>query len=199
VISSNAEGDCEAISVNDGTKNNYRVIKMNTRINPVVPGSKPELAEIEKKILEERGRISPLYQTLLNAPEIAQGWESLLTAIRNRNSLSPAIREMIILRVAILNRANYEFDAHEPHALKAGVSPEKIAAIREAIIPNIFTEQEALVLNLTDVMTKEIQVSDALFDKVKPFFNDTQRLELVATISAYNMVSRLLNALHVGH
>lgn len=172
---------------------------MSNRINPVVPGSKPELVEIEKRILEERGRISPLYQTLLNAPEIAQGWEALLTAIRNRNSLSPAIREMIILRVAILNRADYEFDAHEPHALKAGVSPEKIAAIRHSKLPDIFDEEESLILNLTDVMTKEIQVPDALFDKVKPLFNDTQRLELVATIAAYNMVSRLLNALHVGH
>lgn len=172
---------------------------MSNRISPVVPGSKPELAEIEKKIIEERGRISPLYQTLLNAPEIAQGWEVLLTAIRNRNSLSPAIREMIILRVAILNRADYEFDAHEPHALKAGVSPEKIAAIREVKLPPIFTEQEMLILNLTDVMTKDIQVPDELFDKVKPHFNDTQKLELVATIAAYNMVSRLLNALHVGH
>jgi AhpD family alkylhydroperoxidase len=172
---------------------------MSVRINPVVPGSNPKLAAIEKRILEERGRISPLYQTLLNAPEIAQGWEALLTAIRNRNSLSPAIREMIILRVAILNRADYEFDSHEPHALKAGISPEKITAIRQAEISDIFDEQESLVLRLTDVMTKEIQVSDALFDQVKPFFNDTQRLELVATISAYNMVSRLLNALHVGH
>ena len=172
---------------------------MSNRISPVVPGSRPELADIEKKIIEERGRISPLYQPLLNAPEIAQGWEALLTAIRNRNSLSPAIREMIILRVAILNRADYEFDAHEPHALKAGVSPEKIAAIREMVPPPIFTEQEALILNLTDVMTKDIQVPDDLFDKVKPHFDDTQRLELVATIAAYNMVSRLLNALHVGH
>ena len=172
---------------------------MSVRINQVVPGSNPKLAAIEKRILEERGRISPLYQTLLNAPEIAQGWEALLTAIRNRNSLSPAIREMIILRVAILNRADYEFDSHEPHALKAGISPEKITAIREAEISDIFDEQESLVLMLTDVMTKEIQVSDALFDQVKPLFNDTQRLELVATISAYNMVSRLLNALHVGH
>jgi AhpD family alkylhydroperoxidase len=172
---------------------------MSTRINPVVPGSKPELAAIEKKILEERGRISPLYQTLLNAPEIAQGWEALLTAIRNRNSLSPAIREMIILRVAILNRAAYEFDAHEPHALKAGVSPEKIAALRELHLPAIFSEQEALILNLTDVMTTEIQVPDHLFDQIKPLFNDQERLELVTTISAYNMVSRLLNALHVGH
>jgi 4-carboxymuconolactone decarboxylase len=48
-------------------------------------------------------------------------------------------------------------------------------------------------------MTKEIQVPDQLFDKIKPLFNDQERLELVATISAYNMVSRLLNALHVGH
>jgi AhpD family alkylhydroperoxidase len=172
---------------------------MSNRISPVVPGSKPELAEIEKKIIEERGRISPLYQTLLNAPEIAQGWEALLTAIRNRNSLSPAIREMIILRVAILNRADYEFDAHEPHALKAGVSPEKIAAIRQVKLAPIFSEQEMLILNLTDVMTKEIQVPDELFDQVRPHFDDTQRLELVATIAAYNMVSRLLNALHVGH
>ena len=172
---------------------------INTRINPVVPGSNPKLAEIEKRIVEERGRISPLYQTLLNAPEIAQGWEALLTAIRNRNSLSPAIREMIILRVAILNRADYEFDSHEPHAIKAGVSPEKITAIRQAKLPDIFDEQESLILSLTDVMTKEIQVSDELFDRIKPFFNDTQRLELVATIAAYNMVSRLLNALHVGH
>ena len=172
---------------------------MVNRIGQVAPGSRPELVEIEKKIVEERGRVSPLYQTLLNAPEIAQGWEALLTAIRNRNSLHPAIREMIILRVAILNRANYEFEAHVPHAIKAGVSLEKIAAIRETELPQIFTEQEMLIMRLTDVMTKEIQVPDQLFDRIKPMFNDRELLELVATISAYNMVSRLLAALHVGH
>lgn len=172
---------------------------MNTRITPIVPGSNPDLIALEEKILAERGRISPLYQILLNAPEIAQGWEALLTAIRNRNSLSPAIREMIILRVAILNRADYEFEAHEPHALKAGLSPEKIQAIKQAPISSIFNDQERLILNLTDVMTKEVQVPDSLFDQVKPHFSNQQILELVATISAYNMVSRLLNALNIGH
>ncbi len=172
---------------------------MNTRIAPVVPGSKPELAKLEEKILQERGRISPLYQILLNAPEIAQGWEALLTAIRNRNSLSPAIRELIILRVAILNRADYEFDAHVPHALKAGVSGEKIKAIKELEIGELFDPQEKLILKLTDVMTTEIQVPDSLFNHLKPLFDDQNILELVATISAYNMVSRLLNALHIGH
>ena len=172
---------------------------MSTRIDPIVPGTKPELAKLEEKILQERGRISPLYQILLNAPEIAQGWEALLTAIRNRNSLSPAIREMIILRVAVLNRAQYEFDAHVPHAVKAGMSEDQIALLKEDSIAGTFSEQERLILKLTDVMTKEIQVPDSLFDQVKPHFNDQEILELVTTISAYNMVSRLLNALHIGH
>ena len=55
---------------------------MNTRISPITPGSNAELAPLEAKILAERGRISPLYQILLNAPEIARGWEALLTAVR---------------------------------------------------------------------------------------------------------------------
>ena len=172
---------------------------MSKRIVPITPGTKAELAALEAKILQERGNISPLYQILLNAPEIAQGWEALLTAIRNRNSLSPAIREMIILRVAVLNRANYEFDAHAPHAIKAGMSQEKIESLKESTISDVFDEKECLILKLTDVMTQDIQVPDTVFDQVRPYFNDQEILELVATISAYNMVSRLLNALHIGH
>ncbi len=172
---------------------------MSNRITPITPGTKVELASLEGKILRERGSISPLYQVLLNAPEIAQGWEALLTAIRNRNSLSPEIREMIILRVAVLNRASYEFDAHTPHAIKAGMSQEKIESLRDSTIGGLFDEKECLILKLTDVMTNDIQVPDSLFDQVKPYFNDQEILELVATISAYNMVSRLLNALHIGH
>ena len=172
---------------------------MSKRIAPITPGTKAELAALEAKILQERGNISPLYQILLNAPEIAQGWEALLTAIRNRNSLSPAIREMIILRVAVLNRANYEFDAHAPHAIKAGMSQEKIESLKDSKISDVFDERECLILKLTDVMTQDIQVPDTVFDQVRPYFNDQEILELVATISAYNMVSRLLNALHIGH
>ena len=44
---------------------------MTKRIEEIVPGTNPELAEIEANILKERGRISNLYRTLLNSPEIA--------------------------------------------------------------------------------------------------------------------------------
>jgi len=172
---------------------------MHKRIQEVTPGTQSELAEIEATILKERGRISPLYRVLLNSPEIAQGWESLLTAVRNRSSLPPSLRELIIMRVAVLNRAQYEFDAHRPHAITAGLSEEQIDLILQDKITAGFSAVEILVMELTDVMTRDIQVPDALYDSVKSHFNDREILEVVTTISAYNMVSRLLNALHVGH
>ena len=172
---------------------------MHKRIQEVTPGTQAELAEIEASILKERGRISPLYRVLLNSPEIAKGWESLLTAVRNRSSLPPSLRELSIMRVAVLNRAQYEFDAHRPHAITAGLSEAQIDLILQDKITAGFSAVEILVMELTDVMTRDIQVPDALYDSVKSHFNDREILEVVTTISAYNMVSRLLNALHVGH
>ena len=172
------------------------------RLQAVQPGTRHVLASLEARIMQERGRISPLYQVLLNAPEIAKGWESLLSAIRNRNSLDPALREMIILRVAVLNRADYEFDAHVPHAIEAGINEQKIQALKQLDLPYAlpeFSEKERDVLKLTDVMTREIQVSDKVYAPLKTQFNNQQILELVTTVSAYNMVSRLLNALQIGH
>jgi alkylhydroperoxidase family enzyme len=55
------------------------------------------------------------------------------------------------------------------------------------------------VLRLTEEMTLQIQVPDEVFEPIRANYNDQEVLEVVTTIAAYNMVSRLLNALHVGH
>jgi AhpD family alkylhydroperoxidase len=169
------------------------------RIPLVEPGTRPELAAIEQTILAERGHVNALYQALLNSAPLAEGWEKLLTAIRNRGSLPPALREMVMLRVAVLNRAPFEFQAHRPIALKAGVTDEKIAALERMAIAEPFDEAERSILALTDAMTRDVQVSDAVFDAVACHFTPKELVELVATIAAYNMVSRFLEALRIGH
>ena len=103
---------------------------MAPRIAPVVPGTRPELASIEASIKAERGHINLLYQVLLNSAPLAHGWEKLLTAIRNHSSMPADLREMVMVRVAVLNRAPFEIDAHLPLALKAGVSVEKVEALQ---------------------------------------------------------------------
>jgi 4-carboxymuconolactone decarboxylase len=169
------------------------------RVPLVEPGTRSELAEVEARILAERGRISVLYQVLLNSGPIASGWERLLTAVRNETSIPADLRELMILRVAVLNGAAFEFDAHVPHAAKAGVSAAKIAAVRGSDLPSDFAPAERLLLELTDAMTRDIVVSDALYARLHGLFDAKAIVEIVTTIAAYNMVSRLLVALRVGH
>jgi len=169
------------------------------RIPLIEPGTRPELAAIERSIVVERGRISALYQALLNSAPLAEGWEKLLTVIRNRSTLPPDVRELVILRVAVLNRAPFEFEAHVPHARRAGVSDDKLAAIRLPDVGEPFTEFEQAVISFTDAMTRDVQVPDLLFEPLARHFDDRGVVELVATIAAYNMVSRFLEALRIGH
>ena len=169
------------------------------RVPLVQPGTRPELAEVEGRILAERGRVSRLYQVLLNSGPIASGWERMLTAVRNQTSVPGDLRELIILRVAVLNRAGFEFEAHAPIAEREGVSAAKIQAVKDATLSPVFDAREQRVLALTDAMTREIEVPDALMAELQQHYDARQLVELVATVAAYNMVSRLLVALNVAH
>ena len=174
---------------------------MTLRIDPIVSGTRPELAAQEAQILAERGRISPLYQILLNSPPIAHGWEQMLSAVRNRSSLSADLRELVILRVAILNRAPYEFEAHLPIAKAAGVSDAAIQAVQE-LMPqdvSVWNAKQQLAIQMTDAMTQQLEVPDDLYNEVRLHFDAQGQIDLVATIAAYNMVSRFLIALKIGH
>lgn len=169
------------------------------RVPLVAPGTRPALAETEARILAERGRISLLYQVLLNSPPIAAGWERMLTAVRKQTTLPADLRELVILRVAVLNRARFEFEAHVPHAQEAGVDAGRIAGLRDTPLPALYSAVEARVLALTDAMTRDVEVPDALMESLRADFDAQGIVELVATIAAYNMVSRFLVALGIEH
>jgi AhpD family alkylhydroperoxidase len=171
------------------------------RVPLVAPGSDPELAALEATIRAERGgEIVVLYQALLNSPPIAAGWEKMLTAVRNRTEVPADLRELVILRVAVLNRAAFEFDAHAPHARKAGTSDEKIEGVRRwPDTQALYNDDERVVLELADRMTRDIEVPDALITRLQRRFDARGVVEIVATVAAYNMVSRFLVALNITH
>ena len=171
----------------------------NIRVPLVQPGTRPELAAIENRILAERGRISLLYQVLLNSPAIVTGWEQMLTAVRNKTGLAADLREMIILRVAVLNKAEFEFEAHIPHALKAGVPQSKIEALKDQILNPDFSATEVLLMKITDHMTRDVAVPEELMSELTHQYGAGEVVEIIATVAAYNMVSRFLVALNIKH
>jgi len=77
------------------------------------PSSDPSLAAIYSRISARRypRPLLPLDLALLHNPNIADGWNSLLGAIRSTTTLDPAVVELAICRVAVINCAVFEWDA----------------------------------------------------------------------------------------
>src|SRR4029453_19643553 len=121
-----------------------------------------------------------------------------LTAIRQKCQLSGRTRELVIMRVAVLNGADYEFSQHVPFAHKEGISDAQIEALKTGRF-EAFDAVERSVLAYCDSMTCEIHVPQAVFDAIRPHFSEREIVELTATIAAYNLVSRFLEALKIDH
>jgi len=166
---------------------------------PYADDKNPEVAELAAQILRERGKMHNLYKMLLNSPPVARGWLNLLTAVRQQCKLAGKFRELAILRVAIVNGADIEYKSHIPFALKEGLTQQQIDALPQWQGSKVFDAAERAVLAYTDSMTKDIHVPDPVFEPLRPHFDARELLELTTTIGAYNLVSRVLEALKIDH
>jgi alkylhydroperoxidase family enzyme len=168
------------------------------RVSLIGEGERPELAGLVGTIKAERGgKLSNLYRALLNSPAVAEGWLKLFTAVRQKAKFPGGCRELAILRVALLNGADYEYRAHVPFALKDGVTQGQIDALPEWKASKSFDERERAVLAYTDSVTRDVRVPDPVFAEVRRHFDDRELVELTATVAGYNLVSRFLVAMQI--
>jgi alkylhydroperoxidase family enzyme len=154
--------------------------------------------ELLRSIQARRGgTLLNLDRQLLHSAPLARGWNSLMGAIRGQMQLDGALRELVILRVAVLNRAPYEFAQHAPVARAEGLSQPQVDAVRDWQGATLFDARARAVLAYTDAMTLQVQVPQTLFDALRAHLTDREIVELTATVASYNMVSRFLEALQI--
>jgi len=166
---------------------------------PFVDASTPGVdAELVRAVQARRGgTLLNLDRQLLHSAPLTRGWNAYLGAIRSGGVLDGGLRELVILLVAVRNRAPYEFLQHEPVALAEGVPQAKLDALARWEESPLFTPRERDVLAYAQAMTLQVQVPQAVFDAARSHFNDRELVELTATVAAYNMVSRFLEALQI--
>lgn len=155
-------------------------------------------ADLVRAVRERRGgELLNLDRMLLHSAPVARGWNGYMGAIRTGCALAGDLRELVILQVAVLNRAPYEFAQHVPVALADGLGQRKIDALVDWRTASVYSERERDVLAYAEAMTLNVQVDDATFKAVRRHFSDRELVELTATVASYNMVSRFLEALGV--
>lgn len=172
---------------------------------PYLPQDVAEPAELVSAIRARRGgALLESDRVLLHSPAFTQGWNEFARMVREELRLDAKLRELAICGVGTLNGAAYEVEKHLPVFLASGGTPRQAAALPDfeaaARDTALFDDGERAVMQLVIEMTRSVVVSDETFSSVARQLEDDQLVvELVGTIAFYNMVSRALVALRIGH
>ncbi len=164
--------------------------------NPPQPSSDEDAAIVARIQARRAPRpLQPLDLALLHAPPVADGWNAFLGAVRTRTTLPDDLREIAISRVAVVNRAWYEWAHHAPLAVAGGVSEQGMEVVRregplvlagegKVERPEGLSEKQWAVVCFTDEMTRDVQVRDETFAVVKGLFGEREVVEITATVCA---------------
>ena len=140
-----------------------------------------------------RAKLTGPFQIWLNAPELGHLAQALGAHCRYKTSLSPRQSETAILVTANLWKAQYEWVAHEPQALKAGVKPETVKAIQAGREPKSAQKDEKAIIDFVRELYKTKRVSDKTYRRVHGLFGDAGVVELVGICGYYALISMTLN------
>jgi 4-carboxymuconolactone decarboxylase len=116
----------------------------------------------------------------------------------SRVKLERRLLELMILVAARQSTAQYAWFIHEPHALKFGIAPDIVQAIRERRTPAFARDDERLVYDITIELNTTRTLSEGNFQRGMAMFGEAVMVELVSAIGFYSMVAMTLNAFAVS-
>jgi alkylhydroperoxidase family enzyme len=158
----------------------------------------PIVAEVFARVRERLPEVPALYRVLAHSPSVLRGWISFAWPLRNDSATPRSLRELMIMRVAQLTGAEYEWRAHLPIALRTGITQDQLDDIQTWPDSTRFSSEERIVLGLTDMLTLKLDVTDELFSELQRVFTPRQIVELTVTAAFYSCVSRVLRGLGLG-
>ena len=158
----------------------------------------PEQRGIYDRMIRERGHMRGPFAVWLRNAELCENTLKLQEMFASRVKLERRLLELMILVAARLSTAQYAWFIHEPYALKFGIAPEIIQAIRERRTPDFSREDERLVYDITMELNTTRTLSEASYQRGMAMFGEQVMVELVSAIGFYVMVAMTLNAFAVS-
>jgi alkylhydroperoxidase family enzyme len=110
--------------------------------------------------------------------------------------IDPVLRELGQTRAGWVKASQFVFSQHCKSLRGLGVPEDKIAAIPAWTVSDLFDDQERAVLAYADCLSGAGgRVPDAVFDKLKTFWNDEQIFEFTYITCLYDMHAVINRAL----
>lgn len=169
------------------------------RLNAPDPATySPRQKEIHDQIASgPRGGVRGPLAIWLHCPELAAKAQELGRYCRYDTTLDPKLSELAILVTARIFVAEYEWHAHKPHALQAGIDPEVVEAIRKDAIPTFQDPEEQVVYDIAIASHRTRSVDDALYARGVEVLGEQRLVDLVGLLGYYTLISLTLNVFRI--
>jgi 4-carboxymuconolactone decarboxylase len=130
---------------------------------------------------------------LLRSPELMVRAGALGEYLRYRSALPPRLSELVILLIARQWTQQYEWYAHEPPALKAGLTRATVTAIAEGRRPTGMTDEETIVYDLVDEVQRNRSVSDATYARAVAALGEHGVVDTMGLMGYYTLLAMVMN------
>jgi AhpD family alkylhydroperoxidase len=147
--------------------------------------------------LEAGGRVPNFLRAMNNLPNLAKPFATAFKTYLYGGTIAPEIKMAMGLRVAQLHGSPY-VAAHMQRLLGATPRGAQILDKIKAEKLDQLSAPEALAVQYAALLTKDVHgVTDAVFEKVRGAYNDSQIVELTMTTSFFNYFDRYCEALNL--
>jgi 4-carboxymuconolactone decarboxylase len=145
----------------------------------------------------EDGRLIGPFNPILFCPEISSRFLDLQETEQKNTSLSPRVREVVILAVGAVWKSNYELYAHAAAARKAGISEDAIRMLTAGGLPDELSDQEKIAQRYARHLSADHHVDAALYTAAEHAFGQRGLVEITYLTGIYHTVCALLNAFEI--
>jgi AhpD family alkylhydroperoxidase len=143
-------------------------------------------------IVDEAARLLGPFAVMLLTPEVGNAMQQVGAKIRFSTALTARERELAILAVAGVLRSDFERLAHEPAALRAGLTREQVNAVLSGQAPEGLTTDEALIGRLAQAMTAERNLTDEDYAAGVAGLGEERLAELTWLVGYYSALALAL-------
>ncbi|WP_231755315.1 carboxymuconolactone decarboxylase family protein [Bordetella sp. N] len=144
-----------------------------------------------------RGQVRGPLAVWLHRPALAEPAQALGRYCRFETSLPARLSEWAILILAHHWRSDFEWWAHKPPALKAGITVEMIEALRDGQPIPYGNPDEALIHEFLNVLHTDRAIPQDLYDRVVHVLGEAGVIDLVGIAGYYTMISMTLNVFDI--
>jgi 4-carboxymuconolactone decarboxylase len=176
---------------------------MSTPHAPRVPLLEPAQMSPEQKRIHDviasgpRGQVRGPLAVWLHRPAMAERAQALGQYCRYETSLPTRLSEWAILIMARHWRSEYEWWAHKPLAIKAGVTEQMIDALRTGAEVAYTHTDEALVHEFLRVLHETRHTPAELYQRIVHVLGEAGVIDLVSIAGYYTLIAMTLGAFDI--